>query len=259
MFHLLFGNKYLFGIIFYKFDLFNLNNKSMINYIYCREYGLQAAIPNLTFGLSEANGNPPVIINQSIKPTKQIIGRGGIELVQVERVLYKKVITLSNFNGYDNLYIGKKSNFYFQNVAFDFTNDKWKVRDLTGHPLNNTKFNVYDRPKIKSILSTFLSKRQEDVFNLMYTEIAKADGLKKFLNILESVIELQDHFFDVLVPYEDTYLPVPDGLENKGNGLKVGDTDGGNSSTKTNTTIKYAVGASLLAFGLYRMKKKKVF
>lgn len=227
----------------------------MIDYIYCREYGLQAAIPNLTFGLSEANGNPPVIINQKIKPTKQITGRGGIELVQIERVLYSKVIKLSNFNGYDNLYVGKRSAFYFQNVPFDFVNDKWKIRDLSGHPLNNTKFNVYDRPKIKSIIGTFLSRKQDEVFNLMYTEIAKPDGLKKFLNILECVIELQDNFLDLLVPYEETYLPVPDGLKKKETATNERDTNSGD--TGGTNTIKYVLGLTLLGYGLYRMKKKK--
>lgn len=229
----------------------------MIDYIYCREYGLQPAILNFTFGLSEANGNPPVIINQSVKQTSTITNtKTGMELVEIKRVLYSKLITLKSFNGYDNLYIGKKSNFSFQNVPFDFVNDKWKIRDLTGHPLNNTKFNVYDRPKIRSILAAFLSKRQDEVFNLLYVEISKPSGLEKFLNILSAVIELQDDFFDVMVPYEETFLDVPDGLG-------LGNTNGSTlSPPKTNTTTNNQsglwFGLGLVGLGLYALKKKKI-
>lgn len=229
----------------------------MNNFIYCREYGLQPVLPGINFGISEANGNPPVIINQSVQKTKTVT-KGTLELVQVERVLYKKLITLSGFNGYNYLYVGKKTNLSFQNIAFDFTNDKWRIRDLSGHSLNNTKFNVYDRPKIKSILSQFLTNRVDEVFNLMYTTIATADGLKKFLSILETVIEYKDEFFNLLKPLEIVYVDPyadPKMTNNNSPGTNTGTGQKGTSETNNNTV--YWVGGTLLAIWFWKRRNKK--
>uniref|UniRef100_UPI00301BB8DA hypothetical protein n=1 Tax=Emticicia sp. 17c TaxID=3127704 RepID=UPI00301BB8DA len=189
----------------------------MTDYIYCREYGLQPVIWNYNFGRSEARDYPLVIINQSA-PKGTPLWTGSIEykpeneIIALNRVLYSKLITLSDFNGYDHIYVGKKSDFYFQNVAFDFVNDKWKIRNLS-HPMNNYKFNVWDREHIKNILNNFLTKQKEEVFNLFYTEIYKSDGLNRSLRILESVIELKDDFLKLLVPAEQQFLDTPEGFD----------------------------------------------
>jgi hypothetical protein len=233
-----------------------------LNFIFCREYGLEPAIQGYNYGHSEANGNPLVIINKSVKPDGQTIDtRTGEILVQVKMVLYKKLINLSGFNGNDintNIYVGKKTDLSFQNIAFDFTNDKWKIRGLTGHNLNNTKFNVYDRMKIKSILSQFLTRNVDEVFTLMYRTIATSSGLEKFLSILETVIEYKDEFLLLMKPYDVPYVdPYADlKLTNtNGTGINSGTMQNGTSETNNNT-IYYVGGALVLLWFLKRKKRK---
>lgn len=232
----------------------------MNDFIYCREYGLQPALPGINFGISEANGNPPVIINQAVQKTKTVT-KGTLELIQVERVLYKKLITLSGFNGYNHLYVGKRTNLYFQNVAFDFTNDKWRIRELAGSNLNNIKFNVYDRPKIKSILGQFLTRNVDEVFTLMYTTIATASGLEKFLSILEVVIEYKDEFFNLLKPYEVAYIDPysdPKLTNNNGKGTYTGiEPNNAPATNNPNNTVYYISGTLLALWLVKRIRNKK--
>lgn len=230
----------------------------MTDYIYCREYGLQPAIQGYNYGYSEANGRPLVIINQSIKPDGQTTDtRTGEILVQVKQVLYNKLITLKSFNGYDRIYVGKKSNFYFQKVFLGL-GDKWKIRDLSGSSINNYKFNVYDRTEIRNILNEFLSRKQEDVFNLLYTTIREASGLEKFLAILETVIEYKDDFIPLLTHAEEVFLSVSDELIDKGK-IKGNTTETGTGiSNRSSSTTKTILGLSLIGLGLYAMKKKKI-
>lgn len=230
-----------------------------LNFIYCREYGLQPAIPGLNFGKAAYNGNPLVIANINVKPDGQTVDtRTGEILIQTKQILYVKLIQLSSFNGYDNLYVGKKTNLAFQNVAFDFTNDKWRIRDFNGHPLNNTKFNVYDRNKIKSILSQFLTSRVDEVFNLMYTTITTADGLKKFLSILEAVMEYKDEFFNILKPYEVAYVdPYTEPKLTNSNSGTGGNVTGTQVETNNNNTFYYVGGTLLLLWVAKKIRNKK--
>lgn len=230
-----------------------------LNFIYCREYGLQPALQGLNFGRGAYNGNPLVIANINVKPDGQTVdARTGEVLIQTKQILYLKLIQLQSFNGYDNLYVGKKTNLSFLNVAFDFTNDKWKIRDFAEHSLNNTKFNVYDRPKIKSILSQFLTRNVDEVFNLMYTTIATADGLKKFLSILETVMEYKDEFFNMLKPYEVPYVdPYAEPKLNTGNTGTTGNVTEVQSETSNNKTIYYVGGTLLLLWVVKKARNKK--
>lgn len=229
------------------------------NFIYCREYGLQPAIQGLNFGHAAYNGNPLVIANINVKPDGQTVDtRTGEVLIQTKQILYLKLIQLQSFNGYDNIYVGKKTNLSFQNVAFDFTNDKWKIRDFAGHSLNNTKFNVYDRPKIKSILNQFLTRNVDEVFNLMYTTIATADGLKKFLSILETVMEYKDEFFNMLKPYEVPYVdPYSETKSNNSNSGTIGNVSSSEVETTNNNTFYYVGGTLLLLWLVKKVRNKK--
>lgn len=230
-----------------------------MEFVFCREYGLQPVLYNVNFGRSQARDNPPVIINQfAPKPTP--VWTGGIqykpenEVVPAERVLYIKLITLNNFKGYEKIYVGKTTNFYFRNIPFDFTNDKWQIKDLPNSSLNNFKFNVYDRAQIRSILNSFLTRKQEEVFNLLYATIPNG-GLDKFLAILEVVIEYKDDFLKLLeppadVPYVDPYANKKPITTTTGNG------NSGNGNEKKDNTIYYIAGG-IAALWLWKRRNKK--
>lgn len=228
----------------------------MTEFIYCREYGLEPAVYGFNYGKSEANGNPLVIINRNVKTTDWIVDtKTNQELVSTKRTLYYKVITLENFLTYDRVYVGKRTNMYFQRVMLGF-GDKWKIRDLAGN-LNNLKFNVWDRAEVKGILNALLTEKQEEVFNLLYTQIHKTDGVTKFLAVLESILEYKEDFLELLKPYEEKYLDVPDDLLTDGNGLNGSNKAPTNSKQTTNSNSLW-LGVGAVGLGLYALKKKKV-
>lgn len=227
----------------------------MTEFIYCREYGLEPAVYGFNYGKSEANGNPLVLINRNVKTTEWITNsQTNEELVSMKRVLYYKVITLDDFLDMKRVYVGKKTNMYFQRVMLGF-GDKWKIRDLSGN-LNNLKFNVWDRAEIKGIIHALLTEKQDEVFNLLYTQIHKTDGVTKFLAALEAVLEYKNDFLELLEPPKETFLDAPDGLD-------VGNMNGSNTGTKasnSSTTNQSGFWLSLgvVGLGVYALKKKKI-